>query len=485
LPDAERENRHPRELTMTHSLSRQLLWPAVGLILAAVAVNAAFAAWLAADRVRRGDLEQQRRVADLLAESTFPLTPAVLAQLRGLTGNEFAVRSEFVGELAAGSAPAGTNLVETRAGLLREVGLDENSGADLREFETAGWLVLRREARGQPGREVIVCSSREAIRAAVRSAIAPPLLVGAGTLALLGPLVAWIVRRLVGRLRRIERRCGEIAAGDFGGQLESAGRSDEIAQLTTSVNHMSRQLRSYRDELTRTERARLLAQVAAGFAHQMRNGLAGARLAVQLHMSRCASGPEDPSLRNALQQLELTGEEVRALLSLGRQSSDPPVPVDLNAVTAEIERLVLPMCVHRGVALRRETGSHPALPGRVERVRGAVLNLVLNALDAVEQGGTIHVATGARNGLSFVTVRDTGSGPPHDIADTLFDPFVTTKPEGIGLGLTMAAAVAREHEGALTWRREGDETVFELTLSGLARDDAARAALPPVGIREE
>jgi signal transduction histidine kinase len=445
------------------SLSRQLLWPAVGLVLIAVMVNAIFAAWLAADRVRRGDLEQQRRVADLLAESTFPLTPAVLERLRGLTGSEFLVR---------GTEADGASQIETRAGLSREVGLDRERPTESREWETADWLVLRREARGQPGREILVCSSREAIRAAMWSAVAPPLLVGAGTLALLGPLVAWVVRRLVDRLRRIERRCGEIAAGDFGGQLdtgplETTGRSDEISQLTASVNHMSRQLRSYRDELTRTERARLLAQVAAGFAHQMRNGLAGARLAIQLHATRCPVGPADESLSHALRQLDLTEEEVRTLLSLGRESSAPPVPVDLNGVTLEIERLVLPMCAHRGVQWLRETGTHPPLPGRVERVRGAVLNLVLNALDALEQGGTIRVTAGTRDGHSFVTVRDTGAGPPPEIAQTLFDPFVTSKPEGIGLGLTMAAAVAREHGGRLTWRREGTETVFELTLTGL------------------
>lgn len=465
---------------MTHppprqsSLSRQLLWPTFGLVLTAVVVNATFAAWLAADRVRRSELEQQRRVADLLAESTFPLTPAVLERLRGLTGSEFAVRGRYTAEAL---------LIETYVGLSREVTPDREGPTESREWETTNWLVLRRESRGQPGREILVCSSREAIRAAMWSAIAPPLLVGAATLALLGPLVAWVVGRLVDRLRRIERRCGEIAAGDFGGQLdtgslETTGRSDEISQLTASVNHMSRQLRSYRDELTRTERARLLAQVAAGFAHQMRNGLAGARLAIQLHGRRCPVGREEDSLQQALRQLELTEEEVRTLLSLGRETSTPPVPVDLNAVTLEIERLVLPMCSHRGVHWLRDTGSHPPLWGRVERVRGAVLNLVLNALDAVDQGGTIRVASGSREGRSFVTVHDTGAGPPPEIAQSLFDPFVTSKPEGIGLGLAMAAAVAREHDGMLTWRREGNATVFELSLTGLVISSDVVGPLP-------
>ncbi len=311
---------------MTHSLSRQLLWPAVGLILAAVAVNAAFAAWLAADRVRSGDLEQQRRVADLLAESTFPLTPAVLAQLRGLTGNEFAVRSEFTNEPVTGTSRTQASPLETRAGLLREVGLEgkHRSGpARVRNGRLAGapsrgtWPAGTRSdrlflARGDPRGGALRHRATAAGRSRNTGAVGAPRGVDRGS-----------ARRPTAEDRTSLRR-------DRGGRLRRPTRIRRSLRRNRPVDRLRQPHEPPTPQLSRRTDPHRTGTAARPGRRRFRTPdaqwIGGARLAVQLHMSRCASGPTDESLRNALQQLDLTGEEVRALLSLGRQSSDPPSP---------------------------------------------------------------------------------------------------------------------------------------------------------------
>ena len=135
--------------------------------------------------------------------------------------------------------------------------------------------------------------------------------------------------------------------------------------------------------------------------------------------------------------------------------------------------LVDPACQHARVTL-----SHRAGEGRLEvfgdpsGVRAALLNLTLNAIEAAGPGGTVRLEATALGEEVAVEVGDSGAGPPPELGDSLCEAFVTSKPEGVGLGLALAHRVAADHGGRLAWTRQDGETRFRLTLPRRRRDAA-------------
>jgi signal transduction histidine kinase len=91
----------------------------------------------------------------------------------------------------------------------------------------------------------------------------------------------------------------------------------------------------------------------------------------------------------------------------------------------------------------------------------------MNAVEAAGPGGEVDIGASTDRGVVTIEVSDTGQGPPREVAENLLDPFVTGKPEGVGLGLAVAERVAVEHGGRLTWQRNGDRTRFCIALPSL------------------
>lgn len=188
-------------------------------------------------------------------------------------------------------------------------------------------------------------------------------------------------------------------------------------------------------------------------------------MAVQLHQKRC-SGPEnDESLSVALRQLSLTEEQVRGLLSLSRQEPRDPEPASTEELIEEINRLVDAQARHAHVELTVSTVVPTGC--RIADSAGfrtAVLNLMLNAVEAAGAGGSVHVDARVVDDSLVVEVQDSGAGPPRELQETLFEPFVTSKPEGVGLGLALARQAAEDQGGSLSWSRKDEQTIFRLTI---------------------
>lgn len=91
-------------------------------------------------------------------------------------------------------------------------------------------------------------------------------------------------------------------------------------------------------------------------------------------------------------------------------------------------------------------------------------NLLINAMEAAGPGGKIQICLGKDTTVGWIDIFDSGSGPSAEIGSRIFDPFVTSKKEGVGLGLAMARQVAQAHGGDVTWKREKEMTCFRLTL---------------------
>jgi signal transduction histidine kinase len=228
---------------------------------------------------------------------------------------------------------------------------------------------------------------------------------------------------------------------------------------------MCNQLRQMSQTIRRSERTHLLAQLAAGLAHQLRNALAGARMSLQLHLKRCEAGRSDQSVSVALRQISLIEEQVQGLLTLGKTEQRPQRVTDLVRLLHDIKLMLEPTCEHGQVRLQVSSGPTKVFAVVDEpSLRAAVLNLALNAIEAARPGGLVDLEILEPDGERVVQVSDTGAGPPPDLKETLFEPFVTGKPEGVGLGLALASQVARAHHGSLSWLREEGWTRFRLNL---------------------
>lgn len=443
-------------------LRYQVLLPMLATMLITLAVisllTAAFAARRATSRIEA----DVARIASTLRATTFPLTDPVLETIRGLSGAELLVTD------SGGARLASTALV-TRSGWMpsRQTAALGSAPLDRVVLGGAIWFhhastLLRPVDRGRPVRLHVLYPER-AWREARRQAMYPPLAIGGLGAAATALLSLVLSRRVTGPIARIADLMTELAAGSYH-QTAVPQRNDELRDLTLAANHLAAELDGLHQAIRRGERLTLLGQLSGGLAHQMRNSAAGARLAMQLHRRRCSADDQE-SIDVALRQLELVEEQLVGFLTLGKPQPARRDRCDLAAIMADVERLVAADCKHRGMEL---TVSQPARPvtvcGDASQLRQMLVNLTLNALDAAGRGGRVRIALEADAARVRLAVCDSGPGVPDEIRQALFEPFVTTKPEGIGLGLAVANRIALAHGGELCYRREAGQTRFEVDL---------------------
>jgi signal transduction histidine kinase len=483
------------------SLRNQILIPIVAVQAVAVATLAVTAATLAARRSERQIIGRLNEVIAALGHSNFPFTQNVLTRMHGLSGAHFAVCGDD-GRVTDATLPALTALpplnafartwegeppgepqhqpARTSAAADRPPGITQShwvaSSRPMTSLDSLGnsptllvdgirYLVVR--LASSPGRKqppLLVLYPETSWRQARWEAAAPPLAVGLGTLVLMATVTSWIAQRISVRIQRLQEQVARIAAGDFE-PFDGRYAGDEVQGLAESINLMSAQLKGMQETIRQSERTRLLAQFAAGLAHQLRNSLTGARMSIQLHVKRFPPRAGDETLNVALRQLAITEEQVKGLLSLGRSERAPRAPCELGRLLGDVSLLVHPSCQHSKVHLYYQRGDKAVRVMADEaRLRGAVLNLAMNAIEAAGPGGEVGLGVSCGPGGVVIEVNDNGPGPPPEVANTLFEPFITSKPEGVGLGLALAHHVALEHEGRLSWVRDGDRTRFHLIL---------------------
>ena len=457
------------------SLTLRLVLPVVGLVLAGVLANVAFSAWLATRRATAAAREREQRVAAALAEKRVALSPAVLAALAALTGSEFVVWDPAARRAGATSLPAAMLADTTDAALAAAIaaGRIALAGSSYR-------IGVVRAAGVRPESVLVLTPERRALAAAFET-VWPVLAVAAGTLGLLVPLSLRTTRALAARITAVERHVERIAGGEFGAQLQAGRGGDEVDRLAAGVDRMSATLETLRTSLIAGERQRLLGQLAAGFAHELRNAITGARLAIDVHERRCQGAtPTDESLAVAKRQLAILEEEVRGLLALGRPTEAARGPVAIDGLLAAVRDLAAPRAEHAGVRIECELPTGITLVGRPDSLRAALVNLVLNGIEAAGRGGIVQLTGTLAAGRIDLAVEDSGSGPPDAIRASLAEPFVTGKPEGIGLGLAIVKAVAEDHGGGLAWSRRHGRTRFAISLPAetLDRSVAPRPVEP-------
>jgi signal transduction histidine kinase len=464
----------------------QLLVPLLTLLLGVVGIST-WTALASADRARRQIETQVRNVAHTLSDSTFPLHKTVLERMKLLSGADFlhiAHDGTRTTTLPADNPelPPAESVVEGWETLR----LGPRVVVEGRPYLGSGVRLPHRNAPGVSD-TLYILYPEELWRDALWEAVRPSLILGgfAGLASLV--LAGAVGQHFSRRVQELERRTRLIAAGDFS-PMPLPGRNDELRDLGRSINEMAEQLARLQETVQRTERLRLLGQVGGGLAHQLRNGLTGIRLAVQLHARECAAEGDAEALDVALRQLALLEAHLKRFLDLGRTGPLKREPVSLRNLVGETVALLGPRCKHARIDLRWQPPPDEAtVLGDAGQLEQLVLNVVGNAVEAAGPGGWVDVRLviadcrlpieehkPAESSISnqqsaiVLEVIDSGPGPPADVAARLFEPFVTGKPEGVGLGLAVARQVAEAHGGRITWRRDADRTCFRIELLALA-----------------
>ncbi len=254
------------------------------------------------------------------------------------------------------------------------------------------------------------------------------------------------------------------------------------------------ELAAAQDHLVRTEKLRALGEMASGVAHDFNNLLAAILGRAQLLLRRT----EDPRLRQWLQVIERSAvdgaQTVRRLQEFARVRRDEPlVPVDLNQVVRDALEITQSRwreeALRRGVMIDVQTQLAPIPPvaGDAAELREVMTNLILNAVDAMPDGGSLSLASATVDGQPELAVTDTGVGIPEAIREKIFDPFFTTKgPQGTGLGLSMTYGILSRHGATITVESaEGRGSTFRLIFPPLTVENVAAAEPPapaaPVG----
>jgi signal transduction histidine kinase len=219
------------------------------------------------------------------------------------------------------------------------------------------------------------------------------------------------------------------------------------------------ELRASRDTLLRTDKLRALGEMAAGISHDLKNVLAPLSLHLQVARRALARKQGEEDVRAAITECELivrrASELLERLRDFSRQSPESRVEaIDLNRLVREAAVIAKPRMAARPGrvnAIVEELGAPPVFPARSSEVVSALVNLIVNAIDAMPEGGTITLRTGAREGRAFASVADEGPGMTAEDQRRVFEPFFTTKGEkGTGLGLAMVYACMQRHGGAVT-----------------------------------
>ncbi|MBI2307790.1 MAG: PAS domain-containing sensor histidine kinase [Rhodocyclales bacterium] len=225
--------------------------------------------------------------------------------------------------------------------------------------------------------------------------------------------------------------------------------------------------------LERSQRLAAMGEMAASLAHQLRTPLATALLySANLAKPELADEARARFAEKATEQLRRLERLIQDVLlfARGEQIGREVIPVD--ELLAEAAQTLEPLCAMRGVTLCREGGAGEAIiVGGRKPLAGALLNLLENALQVCEPGGTVSLGVEVGAKRVRIRVRDTGPGIPPEQQERIFEPFFTTKGHGTGLGLAIALGVARAHGGSIEVSSpagEGAEFVIDLPVGTVA-----------------
>lgn len=411
------------------------------------------------------------QVISTIQESRFPLNSPICRQLKSLSGAEIIVRTKS-GQVMATSDESLQLPPESPKPLdpQREFSLRSTFKLKLKSEE---YYWIQTPLRWMPTSEVLelnVLYSSQEVKNETRQNLWPILWSCLLAWIFSTLLISVITQKIVRRLSHLTVQCRSIAAGNFE-PMPVPGNLDEIRALAISVNDMAGRLAEAQVRLKESERLATLNFLGNGLAHQLRNYATGAMLAIDLIPSEPHPDHLRDNLEVAKRQLRLMETSIQNLLTLGSPRKSSLETIDLRELISDLKPLLEPHAKHAHANLEFYLGDQPMLvSGNRDRLSEAFVNLLLNAIQAVsaiENAKTkrkVWLHFTRQGNWAIARICDNGNGPPAELIGSMFEPFVTARKDGIGLGLSICRLVFQEHLGHIDFRREGEKSCFEAVL---------------------
>jgi two-component system NtrC family sensor kinase len=270
----------------------------------------------------------------------------------------------------------------------------------------------------------------------------------------------------------------KVAEGDYSPQVKVTSE-DEIGYLAECFNRMVRelsranqelrqwaenleskvekrtaQLRAMQGSLIQTEKLAAIGKLAAGVAHEINNPLTGILTNSSLMLQDLPTDdPRRDDLQIVVDETLRCRKIVKGLLDFSRQTKPQKQTLDLNGVLQDVFDLVRNQASFRDIEIDTEPNRNlPPVMADRDQMRQVVLNIVLNAAEAMPNGGKIRASASLdpKTNQVQLSIQDTGPGIPDEIKNKLFEPFFTTKKTGTGLGLAIAYGIMERHRGTIS-----------------------------------
>jgi len=268
----------------------------------------------------------------------------------------------------------------------------------------------------------------------------------------IGLLMAALTRRVLAPLGEVTRRARVVASGDLTPHPVVVGH-DEIGELASNFEAMVAAIADIREKLLASERLAAVGKMAAHVTHEIRNPLSS--IALNMDLLEEEVGEKNAEARTLIRAVQAEVDRLRALseqyLSIARDRPAQLEPEDLVRVVSDAAEFMRPELKRHDVELTIFAEAR-SLNLRVDeaQIRQAVFNLLRNAREAMSDGGEVTVRiSGDSSSGGRITVQDTGGGVDPAVAAHLFDPFVTTKSTGTGLGLAVTRRIVEGHGGSI------------------------------------
>jgi len=268
--------------------------------------------------------------------------------------------------------------------------------------------------------------------------------------------VAYLIHR---PMVELQEKVALISEGNLDVAVSFSQRNDEIGDLGRNFNHMTQQLREsrmeietmHRTQMSRAEHLATLGELATGLAHEIRNPLAGIAGVIEIiGRDLPATSPARDMVKDVRQEINQINRILTDLLETARPHPPQMMRSNLNTTVEHAVMLARQQVLSQPIKI--ELQQEPDLrevEHDSDRIHQVLLNLLLNAVQAMEGAGTVRVEIGERDDCASVTVSDTGRGIPEEQLAHIFRPFFTTRGNGTGLGLSLARRIVEDHHGRI------------------------------------
>jgi len=319
----------------------------------------------------------------------------------------------------------------------------------------------------------LVAKERQSVDAMLKLAQRLPIVFLILLVGLMAYLVDFLRRQMIRRLDRLMEATRRIAEGDFTPLYPRGKYRDEFTELSMALNHMIHELMLRQDMLIRSHKLQAVGTLTAGVAHELNNPINNITLTAEMlkeDYEQLSNEQRLEMIQDLIDQAERSQKIVRNLLDFARETEIRAEHLNVKELLDDTLKLATNQIKLAKVKVRVDAPSAlPPIYGDRQQLRQVILNLVLNAIDAMPKGGALllSAANSSERDHLEIKVEDTGTGIPAHVLPKIFDPFFTTKSgtAGNGLGLSVSLGIIRSHGGDIRVNTDaGKGTCFTLLM---------------------